>query len=227
MDMGAANNAIEPLIAQHESFARVERLEPLAAMLSLLAPRLEQVSIIRVHGKPDRERKLRVSIVVNADALVARSIPEKPGAADMEGASRHEVLTIGGEVRIGEVNREERVILLHRRTEQKGSVCSEREFKLGKKACPLMIEALRTRNDLMDVTVAIEDGERLTMFQHFHAVLGQRRGREDIELIVPADDLAHERLSFGTGAGVRLIVRATSAVANNTIPIPSRPGSGP
>jgi hypothetical protein len=152
----------------------MERMKPLTAMLPMLAPRLKQVSIVGVHGNPDREGKLRVSVVVNADALVTRSIPEKPGAAEMESASRHKILTIGGEVWIGEVDREERVILFHCGTEQKGPVCAEREFKLGKKTCSLMIEALRTRNDLMDVTIAIGDDERLTMFQHFHAVLGQR-----------------------------------------------------
>jgi hypothetical protein len=225
--MGPANDVIESLVAQHEFFAGVERLEPLAAVLPLLASRLEQVSIVGVHSDPDRERELRVSIVVNADALVARSIPEKPGAAEMEGSSRHEFLFIGGKVWVGKVDREERVILLHGGTEEKGPVCSERELKLGKKTGALMIEALRARNDLVDVTVAIEDGERLSVFQHFHAVLGQRGRREDVELIVPADDLAHQRVSLKTSALVRLILRATSAVANITIPIPNRPGPGP
>jgi hypothetical protein len=225
--MSPANDVIESFVAQHKLFAGVERLEPLAAVLPLLAPRLEQVSVVGVHSNPDRERELRVSVVVNAYALVARAIPEKPGPAEMEGASRHEFVSIGGEVRVGEVDREECVILLHGGTEEKGPVCSERELKLGKKTRAIMIEALRARNDLVDVTVAIEDGERLSMFQHFNAVLGQRRRREDVELIVPADDLAHERISLMTRALVRLILRATSAVANITIPIPNRPGPGP
>src|SRR5262245_25538522 len=113
-DMSSANDAIESLVAQHDFIASMERLQPLAAALPLLAPRLKQVSIVGVYGNPDRERKFRVSVVVNPDALVARSVPEKPSAAEMEGASRHEVLTIGGEVRVGEVDREERIILLHR-----------------------------------------------------------------------------------------------------------------
>ena len=53
-DMGPANNVIESFVAQHESLAGVERLLPLAAAIPLLAPRLEQVSIIGVHSNPDR-----------------------------------------------------------------------------------------------------------------------------------------------------------------------------
>jgi hypothetical protein len=225
--MGAADDVIEPLIAQHESFAGGERLEPLAAALPLLAPRLEQVRIIGVHRNSDRERKLRVSIVMNADAFVTCAIPEKSGAAEMQGASRHEVLSIGGKIGVREVDREKRVILLQSGTEQKGSVCSERQLTLGKKTRAFMIEALWTRNDLMDVTVTVEDGERLSVLQHFYAGRGQRRRGEDVELIVPADDLAHERVSRNIGAQVRLILRAKSAVANITIPIPNRPGPGP
>src|SRR5262245_56461831 len=104
--MGSANDVIESFIAQHESVAGVERLEPLATALPLLAPRLEQVRIVGVHGNPERERKFRVSVVVNVDALVAGSVPEKPSPADVQGATRHEVLYIGGQVRIGEVNGE-------------------------------------------------------------------------------------------------------------------------
>src|SRR5262249_53916949 len=155
------------------------------------------------------------------------SIPEKPGAADVQGAPRNEVLAIGGQIRIGEVDGEERVIFLHRGTEEKRPVCSERKLKLGKKTRALMIETLRAWKHVVDVTIAIEDGESLSVFQHLHTVLGQRRRREDVELIIPADDVAHERLSLNAGAQTRLILRATSAVANITIPIPSRPGPGP
>src|SRR6478752_2618208 len=226
-DMGPANDVIESFVAQHESLAGVECLLPLAAAIPLLAPRLEQVSIIGVHSNPDRQRELRVPVIVDADALVARPIPEKPCAAEMDGASWHEFLSIGSQIRIGEVDREERVIFLDRHTEEKRPVCSERELKLRKKTRALMIEPLRSWHDLVDITVAIEDGECLAVLQHFHAVFSQRRRREDVELIVPADDFAHKRLSLNAGAQARLILRATSAVMNITIPIPSRPGPGP
>src|SRR5574338_663092 len=99
--MGSANDAIESLVAQHEPFGGMTRLEPLAAALAFLASRLEEVSIVGVHGDLDRERELYVSVVMNSNALVARAVPEKSRAAQMERASRHKAVTIRGEVGVG------------------------------------------------------------------------------------------------------------------------------
>jgi hypothetical protein len=56
--------------------------------------------------------------VIDPQTLVARALPEKLGTEDVEGPAWDSHLPTDGEVRIGEVNRQEHIVILHGRTEE-------------------------------------------------------------------------------------------------------------
>ena len=110
---------------------------------------------------------------MHADALMTGPLPEKPRTAQMKGAARHRPLLIQHQVWVGKIDPHERIIFFHHGAEQHRTLRPERKLESGEEPCPCMIEPLRAREDLVNVTVPIEDREGLPLLQHFRTAIRQ------------------------------------------------------
>ncbi len=128
---------------------------------------------------------------MNIEAFKAGSLPEKPHPADVKRAAGKGGISIRTLVRVRQIYREERVVLLHCRTQEQRPLPPDREFESGQEARPFMVEALGTGQHVVDIAVAIEHTERLALLQNLDAVVGHRRRGEDVKLVIPADDVVH------------------------------------
>jgi hypothetical protein len=74
-----------------------------------------------------------------------------------------------------------------------------------------MVDTLDALTDGPDVAVPIQDGKCLSLLEDSSAVVGHRRGRQDVELVIDADDVIdvhvpvmprHHLLVFGLRSGL-------------------------
>src|SRR5262245_36157941 len=66
---------------------------------------------------------------------------------------------------------------------------------MGQKTRPFVVEAVRGCFMRMDVTVSIEQAERVALLQYFDVVIDQRGGGNNVALISPTIDISHKSLS--------------------------------
>ena len=166
-------------------------LGELAAAGPLPASGFEEIRIVGVQADRETHRDVLEAVVMDAEALKADALPEKARPAQMQLATGQRRAAIGRHVGIGQIDREERVVLLHRRAQQQRALRSDRQLEAGQEARPFVVEALGARQDGVDVAVPVEHGEGFALFEHLHPVVGERGRREDVKLIVPANDVVH------------------------------------
>ncbi len=74
---------------------------------------------------------------------------------------------------IGEVHREQRVIVRHRRTQEHGSVIPQPQFQPRQKPRALMIQSLDPEPDWSDIPVTIKDGKGFALLQYSGSIIRQ------------------------------------------------------
>jgi hypothetical protein len=109
--MGSTDDLIEPFVPKHESGLGSNGLEAPSTTWSRSPPRLKEVGKIGIESDHDRERKSCRPIVMNADTLVPRPLPEKPCARKMECPARDTPLSFQHYVWVGEIYCKERIVL--------------------------------------------------------------------------------------------------------------------
>src|SRR5688572_5607314 len=100
------------------------------------------------------------------------------------------------DIRISEIDREEKIICLNGRAEEKRREVPETEHQARKKPSTLMVNTLLAQTGLFDVAAVVEHPETLAVFQN-PGLFGCRRGRENVKLICQTDDVIHEKWSTG------------------------------
>src|SRR5207247_9831912 len=78
----------------------------------------EQVGEIRIHGEGEPDRNGEEAVVVHAQALEAAAVPQEPRPRQMQRSARDLSLSLIGHVGICEIDVEQDVVYLDRRTEQ-------------------------------------------------------------------------------------------------------------
>src|SRR6185295_6044433 len=94
-----------------------------------------------------------------------------------------------------EIDVEQDVVFFDGRTQKQRLLSIDSQLEPGQKTRSFMIEPLRARFEGMDVAILIEQAERIALLQHLDRIIGQRRGRNNVALIIPTIDLSHESLS--------------------------------
>ncbi len=196
----AARDLVQPLVGQHHRRPVHDRRVAPAALRALGAAHLEDV---RVVGRK-RQRQLgldrRHLEVRHAQPLVTGAVPQELGAehvqrtaldADLPGARL--------EIRVGQIDGEQVVLFLHRRRQQHRTPPAQTQLQPRQEPRPVVVDALLARPHRLHVAEAIEHRERLAVLEHARAVVGARRRRLDVEMLVQTDDLVvvSDRSSHG------------------------------
>ena len=193
-DPRAALDAIEPFVAQGHPPPLDNRLVAGAAALALRAAHLEDVGVVGVEA----ERELDVDggrrEAGDAQALVAAAPPQELRAEHVQRPARqHELPRLVLEVGRGEIDGQEIVLLLHRRRQQQRPPPADAQLQPRQEAGAVVVDALLAQADRLDVAEAVEHRERLVVLEHARAIVGTRRRRLDVVLLVEADDLVVRR----------------------------------
>ncbi len=138
-----------------------------------MASCLEEIGKICIDRQGERKREFDHSVVLHTDALVTSALPEKASPTDVKRPACHRPFPVEREVRVGDIDREQRIVFLHGRTEQHGFVQTKRQLKSREKPRPFVIEPLRTRQHFVNVAISIEYGECFALLQHLRAIIRQ------------------------------------------------------
>ena len=98
-------------------------------------------------------------------------------------------------VGICELDVQQDIVFLDRRAEQQRALPIHGQLEMGQKTRPFVVEAVRGCFMRMDVTVSIEQAERVALLQNFDVVIDQRGGGNNVALIIPTIEMIHESLS--------------------------------
>ena len=124
------------------------------------------------------------AVVRNADPLVKDPFPQELLPRDVDRAARNREPSVGSNVGVGQVHRQDRVVVAHARIEQEQTVLVQEQPEARQKARALVIETQLSHPDRRHVAEAVENGERVAVFQYPRAVIDSRGGGEDVELVL-------------------------------------------
>src|SRR4051794_9455984 len=104
-----------------------------AAPFALEAADFKQVGEIAVEAKVNANRHGLTAVVAYADALVRRSPPKKRRSDDVQRVLLQKKLLVAKDVRIGQIDRQDRVVVTDVGAEQQWLQFIDREFEAGQK----------------------------------------------------------------------------------------------
>src|SRR5450631_190895 len=187
---GQSRHPVEASVAdqQASSAGSLGQLSP--APLPLGAAHLEDVGEVGVEVQPQIDVKMVATEARDPQPLVADPVPEKGAAKEVQLAARQpkraaRLLEVG----VRQIDSEEIVLLLHGRAEQQRAAPTDPQLQAGEKPGVVEVDALLAEPHRQHVTMAIEDGEHPAMLEHARPVIGSRRRRLDIELVVVTQHL--------------------------------------
>ena len=137
------------------------------------AAHLEDVGEVGAEGHHQLQAGRAEPEVADRDALVADAVPQHLGPRDMHGAVP-ERLPAQHHVRVGEVDREPRVVALGGRPQQQRPFLADAQHQARQVARALVVDPLLGEADGLDVAVAVEQGERVLVLEDLVLVIGQR-----------------------------------------------------
>src|SRR6476660_3143728 len=88
-----------------------------------------------------------------------------------------------------EIDIEQDVVFFDGRAQKQRPLPIDGQLESRQKTGPFVVETLRAGPERMDVAVLIEQAERIALLQHLDRIIGQRRGRNNVALIIPTIDL--------------------------------------
>ena len=194
LDAGLAQPVVEAGVGEgHRVVLDCRRVQGAAAR-ALGAAHLEDVG--EVGGEGDREGEAAGLGVVVADRhpLEGAGVPEEAGAADVDEIPGDQPNSVGvGDLGVGEVADEHRVVVADGGAEQQRPVAVHRQVEVREVAGVAVKDALRAAGARQRVAVVVEDAEGVAVLHRPRPPLLQRGGDRDEEL--------RERLRDGCGDG--------------------------
>src|SRR5690606_734235 len=162
---GSSAHAVEPLIAQHDLSLADLRRERLASLLTLEAPDLEDVDVVR--GELDRHRQTHSALaeVRDADLLEAFTIPQQRAAEDVEIAARRDEPVAVVKIDVRKIHGEDRGIVRDAGVEQQRPKPANRELEAREKTSVPAVQPVSDVPVRVHVADAIEYRERFALLQ--------------------------------------------------------------
>src|SRR5205823_1744836 len=114
---GLPQDTVEAFITVHQPPFLHARLQQPSPALPLEASHFEDVDEIRFAFEGYRQLYRDHAIIPNAHALITDTFPQKLRAQEVECAARHRHNAVLIDIRVGKVDREQRVVVPHRRTQ--------------------------------------------------------------------------------------------------------------
>ncbi len=165
MQRGTARFIVQSSVFEHDvgraqQFARAD-----APARTLFAAHLEQIGEVIVEQQRQIETRRAVAMVLHADPLVRRSAPQEEGAHDVQHVLLQHDPAIAIDVRVGEIDRQCRIVVAHVRAEQQRLDLVQHEFQSGEIAGVGVEQSIRPAGGSADVAMAVEYDEGVIMLE--------------------------------------------------------------
>ena len=204
-ERGAPPGIVEPLVAQqHLRLAVDHAVRGRAAPRAPIAAHLEQVGEVVVEAQRERDLDGFQSVIAHVDALVGGALPQEDRACDVDDILVQDDLVAGVDVGIGQVDREQRVVVAHVRAEQQGLRAVQAQFEQREKPRIVVIEPVRSAGRRADVAVAVNHEKCIAMLERA-ARTRRLCGRRNVERTFRRVRLRDCELQLGVGRHQHLI----------------------
>ncbi len=215
-DPGPPGHPVETFVTEDQGGLAGDLGQLASAPLPLGATHLEDVGEVGVQVQPQIDGQWVAAEARDPQPFVADPVPEKGAAKDMQLAPRQrERAARLLEVGVGQIDGEEIVLLLHGRAEQQRAAPADPQLQPGEKPRVVEVDPLLAETDRLHVAVAIEHREHPAVLEHARPVVGARRGRLDVKLVVVAQQLVVGVLGMAMfGHGAPQAVSAPASVAS-------------
>ena len=187
---GPPRHPVEAFVAEHQARLADLLVQLSPAPLPLGAAHLEDVGEVGVQVQPQIDLERVAAEARDPQSFVAHPFPEEGAAKDMQLAARQReraarLLEIG----VRQIDREEIVLFLHRRAEQQRATPADPQLQPREEPGVVEVDPLLAEPHRLHVAMAIEHREHPAVLEHARPVVGARRGRLDVELVVVAQHL--------------------------------------
>ena len=158
-------SSVETLIAQHGGGGAHHLTIDGAAVLPPQAADLEQVGEVAVeqHGQAQIDRSF--AMVLDRQPLICRVAPEKNRAHDVQGVLRQHEMLVEIHVGIGQIDRQQRVVVAQVGAEQQRLHPVEQQFEMREKTRVAVEQAVGAAGRRADIAVAVEHDERVVVLE--------------------------------------------------------------
>ena len=131
----ASYSSVESLVAQHRLIRADARRDQHAAAAAADTAHLEQVGKIAVEVDLQAQIHRTVAVIAHREPLIGRAPPQEDRAHDVQGVLVQHQPAIGEHVGIGQVDRQERIVVADVRSEQQWLQLVDGEFEPRQEAC--------------------------------------------------------------------------------------------
>jgi len=181
---GPPHDAVQTFVRESHAGVPKDRRELPAGGVATRASDLEDVGEVDTPATPEGDVDRLEPVVRNADPLIANPIPQELLPRDVDRAARNREPPVGANVGVGQIHRQDRVVVAHAGIEQEQTVLAQQQPEARQKARALVVETQLSHPDRLHVAETVENGECIAVFQYPRAVIDSRGGREDIELVL-------------------------------------------
>ena len=166
---------VEALIAQHGGGGARHLAVDGAAALAPQAADLEQVGEVAVeqHGQAQIDRTF--AVVLDRQPLIGRVAPEKNRAHDVQGVLRQHQVIVEIHVGIGQIDRQQRVVVAQVGAEQQRLHPVEQQLEMREKTRVAVEQAVGAAGRRADVAVAVEHDEGVVVLERTARPRGRTR----------------------------------------------------
>ena len=162
---GLAQLGVEPLVTEHGG-GRADRLA--ADDAAALAPQpahLEQVGEIAVEQHAQAQLDRTIAVVADRQSLIGGVAPEKNRAHDVQGVLRQHEVIVEIHVGIGQIDRQQGVVVAHVGAEQQRLHAVEQKLEMREETRVAMKQPVGAAGRGADIAVAVEHEEGIVVLE--------------------------------------------------------------
>ena len=165
MQRRAARHPVEALIFEQDVGRAQQPGGRGTPAQTLLAAHLEQIREVVVEEQRQLEVLGTIAVVLQADALIGRSAPQEYRPHDMQHVLRQHDPFLAVDVRIGEIDGEDRVVVAQVGAEQQGLHVVQQKFEPRQIASVGVEQSVGTSRGRADIAVLVENDEGIVVLQ--------------------------------------------------------------
>ena len=174
-DFVGAETSLDHAVALDALEARARRVD------AALRAHIDDVLEIRAEAHDELRRHRAQREIAHADHLVADARPDEARARDVQRAARqHDAAALAAHVGVGEIHRQQDVVLARRGGEQQRPLSGDRQREARQVTHAAAIQARLAARLRVDVTDFVEEAEAVVVPQDMRAIAARDVGSHDL-----------------------------------------------
>ena len=178
-----AGYAVEPRVGETELISCGFCIATNASSFPRHAAHLEEIGEIGVKLNRKTDFYWSETVVDKLDRFEASRLAQEFGPCDVQSSTRQHQLPGAIHIGIGQVHDKEKIVFLNRGIEQKRSSIAQLELKARKESRSFMVETFLPEASRLNIAVAVENCERVTVLENLSDVIRRRFSRENIKCV--------------------------------------------